>query len=51
MVTYNFSDAVKLSLKARYIDSDLTYFTHYPDSYSNPMDPYLPGSNGRLIGL
>lgn len=51
MVTHKFSDAVKLSLKARYIDSDLTYFTHYPDSYSNPTDPYLPGSNGRLIGL
>lgn len=42
---------VTLNLKARYIDSDLTYFTHYPDSYSNPADPYVPGSGGRLIGL
>lgn len=51
LVTHKFSDAVQLSLKARYIDADLTYFTHYTNSYTNPTDPYLPGSNGRLIGL
>jgi len=51
LVTHNISDALKLSFKARYIDSDLDYFTHYPDSYSNPSDPYIPGSNGRIIGL
>lgn len=45
------SDKVKLSVKARYIDSDLNYFTHYPDSYANPIDPYVAGSNGRVIGL
>lgn len=51
LLTHRFSDAVKLSLKARYIDSHITYNTHYPDSYSNPTDPYVPGSDGRLIGL
>lgn len=51
LVTHRFTDDLKLSLKARYIDSALDYFTHYPDSYSNPTDPYLPGSNGRRIGL
>lgn len=51
LVTHRFTDDLKLSLKARYIDSALDYFTHYPDSYGNPTDPYLPGSNGRRIGL
>lgn len=41
IVDHSFSDKVKLSLKARYIDSDLTYLTHYPDSYSNPANPYV----------
>jgi iron complex outermembrane receptor protein len=49
-ITHSFGDNVKLSLKARYIDSDLTYFTHYADSYSNPTNPYLDAA-GRLIGL
>jgi iron complex outermembrane receptor protein len=51
IVNQQINDTIKLSLKARYIDSDLTYFTHYTDSYSNPTNPYLPGSNGRLINL
>jgi len=54
-VTHKFSDSVKLSLKARYIDSDLEYDTHYADSYTNPTDPFLPyagyGTYGRTIGL
>lgn len=54
-ITHNFSDAVRLSLKARYIDSDLEYNTHYADSYTNPQDPFLPyapyGTYGRTIGL
>ena len=54
-VTHKFSDNVTLSLKARYIDSDLEYNTHYADSYSNPGDPFLPyasyGTYGRTIGL
>jgi iron complex outermembrane receptor protein len=41
---------VKLNLKARYIDSDLTYFTHYANSYSNPANPYLDPDQ-KLIGL
>lgn len=41
----SFGQAVRLSLKARYIDSDLTYLTHYPDSYANPNNPYvIPGA-------
>lgn len=41
LVNHRFSENARLSLKARYIDSDLTYFTHYPDSYSNPANPYV----------
>ncbi|SEN69655.1 iron complex outermembrane recepter protein [Sphingomonas gellani] len=51
IVTHRFSDDIKLSLKARYIDSDLDYFSHYTNSYSNPTNPYTPESNGRRIGL
>ncbi|WP_428969919.1 TonB-dependent siderophore receptor [Sphingomonas sp. Xoc002] len=51
IVTHRFTDDLKLSLKARYIDSDVDYFTHYPNSYSNPTNPYVAGSNGRRIGL
>lgn len=51
-ITHRFSDAVKISLKARYIDSDLEYNTHYADSYSNPQDPFsVYGTDGRTIGL
>ena len=50
IVTHRFSESVKLNLKARYIDSDLTYFSHYPNSYSNPTNPYLDPER-RLIGL
>lgn len=48
-VTHDFSGAVRLSLKARYIDSDLEYFTHYTNSYSNPTDPFA--ADRRTIGL
>lgn len=49
---HRFSDNVRLSLKARYIDSDLEYFTHYADSYTNPTDPFaVYGTDGRTIGL
>ncbi|WP_439533685.1 TonB-dependent siderophore receptor [Polymorphobacter sp.] len=41
MLTHRFGDKARLSLKARYIDSKLTYLTHYPDSYSNPANPYV----------
>lgn len=50
IVEHRFNDRVKLSLKARYIDSDLTYLTHYPDSYSNPVSPFIDADQ-RIIGL
>jgi len=51
-ITHRFSDNVKLSLKARYIDSDLEYNTHYADSYTNPQDPFsVYGTDGRTIAL
>ena len=50
-IVHRFDDAVTLNLKARVIDSDLTYDSHFPDSYSNPTDPYLPGSDRRQILL
>ena len=51
-LVHRFSDNVRLSLKARYIDSDLEYFTHYADSYTNPTDPFsVYGTDGRHIGL
>jgi iron complex outermembrane receptor protein len=40
-VTQKFGENIKLNARARYIDSDLDYFTHYTDSYSNPANPYL----------
>lgn len=51
-LTHRFSDNIRISLKARYIDSDLEYFTHYADSYTNPTDPFaVYGTDGRTIGL
>ncbi len=45
-------DNLRISLKARYIDSDLEYFTHYADSYINPTNPFaVYGTDGRTIGL
>lgn len=49
-ITHLFSDEIRLNVKARYIDSDLTYLTHYPDNYSNPDNPYVDGDQ-RIIGL
>ncbi len=50
LVNHEFSDTIRLNLKGRYIDSDLTYLTHYPDSYSNPANPYLDPAQ-HIIGL
>jgi iron complex outermembrane receptor protein len=50
MLDHRFGEAVKLSLKARYIDSDLTYLTHYPDNYANPTDPFIDPAK-RMMGL
>ncbi|WP_235399021.1 TonB-dependent siderophore receptor [Sphingomonas sp. SRS2] len=49
-VEHSLSDRLKISLKARYIDSDLTYLTHYPDSYNSPPNPYFDAAQ-RTIGL
>lgn len=49
IIEHSFSDAVKLSLKARYIDSHVDYFSQYPNSYSNPLNPY--DTDGRSIRL
>ncbi|MGF7154887.1 TonB-dependent siderophore receptor [Novosphingobium gossypii] len=51
-ITHSFSDNIRVSLKARYIDSDLQYFTHYADSYTYPLNPFsVYGTDGRTIGL
>lgn len=51
-LVHRFSDNLRVSFKARYIDSDLEYFTHYADSYSNPSNPFaVYGTDGRTIGL
>ncbi|ACJ00372.1 TonB-dependent siderophore receptor [Rhodospirillum centenum] len=50
IVEHRFTDRVRMNLRARYVDSDLTYLTHYPDSYANPTNPYLDPAR-RLIGL
>ena len=47
---HRFGDTARLNLKARYIDSNLSYFTHYANSYSNPTNPYLDPEQ-RIIGL
>lgn len=51
-ITHDFSDKVRLSVKARYIDSKIEYFTHYADSYTNPTDPFaVYGTDRRTIRL
>lgn len=50
LVTHRLSDAAKINVKARYIDSNVTYLTHYSNSYSNPTNPYLDPDQ-RIIGL
>ncbi|UVO51073.1 TonB-dependent siderophore receptor [Sphingomonas sp. SUN019] len=59
IVNQQLGDDVRLSLKARYIDSDLSYFTHYTNVYSDladptnvdfPKQPYLDPAR-RTIGL
>lgn len=49
MINHHFSENLRVNLKARYIDSDLSYFTHYPDSYANPDNPYVDEAQ-RIIG-
>jgi iron complex outermembrane receptor protein len=49
IVEHRFSDTIKLSVKARYIDSSVDYSSQYPNSYSNPLAPYA--ADGRTIAL
>ncbi len=49
-ISQRFGDNIVVNLKGRYIDSDLSYFTHYANSYSNPTQPYLDPAR-RQIGL
>ena len=48
---HRFDDTARLNLKARYIDSDVTYFTHYPNSYSNPTNPYLDPDQRLMVNI
>lgn len=41
LLEHRFGDTAQLNLKARYIDSEVTYLSHYPDSYCNPANPYV----------
>lgn len=50
LLEHRFGDNARLNLKARYIDSDLTYFTHYPDNYTNPANHFLDADQ-RIMGL
>jgi iron complex outermembrane receptor protein len=54
-IKHTFSDTIRVSLKARYIDSDLDYNYHGVDAYTYPTDPFLPyaayGTYGRTIGM
>jgi iron complex outermembrane receptor protein len=47
---HRFNGNVKLNFKARAVDSDLTYLTHYPDNYSNPTNPFIDPAQ-RIMGL
>lgn len=50
-----FGENIKLSLKARYIDSDIDYRTQYANPFGTtanplkPLNPYVAGSGGRVI--
>ncbi|ARU17824.1 TonB-dependent siderophore receptor [Croceicoccus marinus] len=49
IASHAFSADLTLNAKARYIDSDLDYFTHYPNSYSNPLNPYLDTEQRQIM--
>jgi len=49
-ITQKLGETIKVNMRARYIDSDLDYYTHYTNSYSNPGNPYLDPAR-RLIEL
>ena len=49
LASHAFSPELTVNARARYIDSDLDYFTHYPNSYSNPLDPYLDDDQRQIM--
>lgn len=50
LLAHRFGENARLNLKARYIDSDLTYLTHYPNNYTNPTNPFVDADQ-RIMGL
>lgn len=48
IASHEFSPALTVNAKARYIDSDLTYLTHYPNSYTNPLSPYVDADQRQI---
>ncbi|WP_230281576.1 TonB-dependent siderophore receptor [Croceicoccus sp. Ery15] len=48
IASHEFSPELTVNAKARYIDSDLTYLTHYPNSYSNPQNPYVDADQRQI---
>src|SRR3546814_10297533 len=49
IVDHHFSDAISVSSRARYIDARATFRELYPDVYSNPLNPFLDGTNRKSV--
>src|SRR3546814_21123749 len=47
---HQFSEAVSISGRARYIDAKATFRELYPDIYTNPSNPFIDGTaeTGRI---
>src|SRR3546814_17527901 len=48
---HQFSEAVNISGRARYIDAEATFRELYPDVYSSPSNPFIDGTaeTGRIV--
>lgn len=48
---HQFSEAVSISARARYIDAKATFRELYPDVYTNPSNPFIDGTaeTGRIV--
>src|SRR3546814_4251449 len=48
---HQFSEAVSISGRARYIDAKATFRELYPDVYTNPSNPFIDGTaeTGRIV--
>src|SRR3546814_18266630 len=44
---HQFSEAVSISGRARYIDAKATFRELYPDVYTNPSNPFIDGTAER----